>query len=65
MRRFNVHLVTEVDFLEGDEASDQAARNYEKHLAEAIQMAALGVSSRTIRGARIESISVAELKDEL
>ena len=34
MRRFNVHLVTEVDFVEGDEVSDQAARNYEKDLAQ-------------------------------
>ena len=42
MRRFNVHLVTEVDFLDGDEASDQAARDYEKHLTEAIPIAALG-----------------------
>ena len=45
MRRFTVHLVTEVDFLEGDEASDQEARNYEKDLAEALQIAALGVCS--------------------
>lgn len=55
MRRFNVHLVTEVDFLDGDEASDQEARNYEKDLAEALQIAALGVSLRTIKDARVES----------
>ena len=65
MRRFNVHLVTEVDFVDGDEASDAAARNYEKDLAEAIQIAALGVSLRTIKDARVESISVVEIKDEL
>ena len=55
MRRFNVHLVTEVDFLDGDEASDQEARNYEKDLAEALQIAALEVSLRTIKDARVES----------
>jgi hypothetical protein len=32
MRRFMVHLVTEVDFEDGDEASDVAARNYQKQL---------------------------------
>ena len=33
MRRFNVHLVTEIDFVDGDEASDEAAQNYQKHLS--------------------------------
>jgi hypothetical protein len=27
MRRFMVHLVTEIDFVDGDEASDVAAQN--------------------------------------
>jgi hypothetical protein len=27
MRRFVVHLVTEIDFVDGDEASDEAVRN--------------------------------------
>ena len=36
MRRFMVHLVTEVDFEDGDEASDVAAQNYQKHLKETI-----------------------------
>ena len=27
MRRFRVHLVTEIDFVDGDEASDAAAQN--------------------------------------
>jgi hypothetical protein len=31
MRRFMVHLVTEIDFVDGDEASDAAAQNYQKH----------------------------------
>ena len=55
MRRFNVHLVTEVDFLDGDEASDQEARNYEKDLAEALQIAALGDLAPAIKDARVES----------
>ena len=29
MRRFNVHLVTEVDFEDGDEASDETVQNYQ------------------------------------
>jgi hypothetical protein len=39
MRRFMVHLVTEVEFEEGDEASDVAAQNYQKHLKETVQNA--------------------------
>jgi hypothetical protein len=42
MRRFMVHLVTEVDFVDGDEASDVAAQNYQKHLKETVQNAAQG-----------------------
>ena len=40
MRRFRVHFVTEIDFVDGDEASDAAALNYKKHLAETVQDAA-------------------------
>ena len=65
MRRFMVHLVTEVDFEDGDEASDVAAQNYQKHLRETVQNAAQGLSLRTVKGARIESVSVAEIKTEL
>ena len=32
MRRFMVHLVTEIDFEDGDEASDETVQNYQKHL---------------------------------
>ena len=63
MRRFNVHLVTEVDFLDGDEASDQEARNYEKDLAEALQIAALGVLAPDNQGR--PGRERVELKDEL
>jgi hypothetical protein len=65
MRRFMVHLVTEVEFEDGDEASDDAVRNYRKHLSETIRNAVQGLSLRTVQGARIESVSVAEIKDEL
>ena len=44
MRRFMVHLVTEIDFVDGDEASDVAAQNYQKHLKETIQNAAKALS---------------------
>ena len=65
MRRFMVHLVTEIDFTDGDEASDEAAQNYQKHLSDALRNAAQGISLRTIKDARVESISVTEIKDEL
>ena len=65
MRRFNVHLVTEIDFVYGDEASDETAQNYQKHLKDTLLNAAQGISLRTIKDARVESVSVAEIKDEL
>ena len=64
MRRFMVHLVTEIDFVDGDEASDVAAQNYQKHLKETIQNAAR-LSLHTIKDAHVESVSVAEIKAEL
>ena len=60
MRRFMVHLVTEIDFVDGDEASDAAAQNYQKHLSETVQNAAQGLSLRTIKGARVETFVVEE-----
>jgi hypothetical protein len=65
MRRFMVHLVTEIDFVDGDEASDVAAQNYQKHLSETVRNAAQGLSLHTIKDAHIESVSVAEIKAEL
>ncbi len=60
MRRFNVHLVIDVDFEDGDEASDKTVQNYQKHLKGIIQSAAQGVSLRTIKGARVETVVVEE-----
>jgi hypothetical protein len=54
MRRFRVHFVTEIDFVDGDEVSDDVGRNYKKHLAETVQDAAQNLSLRTIKGARVE-----------
>jgi SHS2 domain-containing protein len=65
MRRFMVHLVTEIDFADGDEASDVAAQIYQKHLSETVQNAAHGLSLRIIKDSRVESVSVAEIKAEL
>ena len=62
MRRFMVHLVTEIDFVDGDEASDVAAQNYQTHLREMLQNAAQGLSLRIIKDSRVESVSVAEIK---
>jgi hypothetical protein len=65
MRRFMVHLVTVVDFEDGDEASDETVQNYQNHLRGMVQSAAQGVSLRTIKDSRVESVSVTEIKDEL
>jgi len=61
MRRFNVHLVTEIDFVDGDEASDAAAQNYQKPLSDTVQNAAQGISLRTIKAARVEAVTVEEI----
>jgi ribosome-binding factor A len=60
-----VHLVTQIDFVDGDEASDEAVQNYQKHLSETVQNAAQALSLRTIKDSRVESVSVTEIKDEL
>jgi hypothetical protein len=65
MRRFNVHFVTEIDFVDGDGVPDAAVQNYQKHLAETVQDAAQNLSLRTIKGARVEKVVVQEIKDEL
>jgi hypothetical protein len=65
MRRFMVHVVTEVEFVDGDEASDDAVRNYRKHLSETIRNAVQGLSLHTIKDAHVESVSAAEIKAEL
>ena len=64
MRRFMVHLVTEIDFVDGDEGSDEAAQSYQKHLSDSLRKAAQGISLRTIKDARVESVSVTEIKAE-
>ena len=60
-----MHLVIEVDFEDGDEASDQTVQNYQKHLKGIVQSAAQRGSLRTVKGAGVESVSVAEIKPEL
>jgi hypothetical protein len=64
MRRFMVHVTTEVDFVEGDEgeASDTAAQGYQQHLKDRVLMAAQGISLRTIKGATVENVQVEEIK---
>ena len=44
MRRFMVHLVTEVDFEDGEEASDKAVQDYQKQLKDTVVSAARGTS---------------------
>jgi hypothetical protein len=62
MRRFMVHLVTEIDFVDGDQASDEILQNYQKHLAATVQNAAQTLSLRTIKAARVESVAVEEIQ---
>jgi hypothetical protein len=45
--------------------SDTAAKNYQEYLSGALQCAAQNLSLRTIKAARVESVSVTEIKDEL
>jgi hypothetical protein len=49
--------VTEIDFVDGDEASDKAAQNYQKRLSATVQNAAQNLSLQTIKDARVESVS--------
>jgi hypothetical protein len=65
MRRFMMHLVTEVDFEDGDEASDKAVQNYQKDLKNTVVIAARRLLLRTVKGSRVESVSVVEIKNEL
>ena len=64
MRRFMVHLVTEVEFEDGDEASGDVVQTYKKHLAETVQDAAEALSLRTIKGSQVENVLVEEIKVE-
>jgi hypothetical protein len=60
MRRFMVaRLVTEIDFVDGENVSDAIVRDYQKHLSET------HLPLRTIKGVRVETVSVTEIKDEL
>ncbi len=65
MRQFAVRLVTEIDFVDGAEVSNEVVQNYQKHLSDTLRNAAQGISLRTIKGSRIDSVSVTEIKDEL
>jgi hypothetical protein len=65
MRRFMVRLVTEVNFAGGGEVSNEVVQNYQKHLSDTLRNAAQEISLRTIKDARVESVSVTEIKDEL
>ena len=63
MRRFMVHLVTEVDFEDGEEASDKAVQDYQKQLKDTVVSAARELLLRTIKGSRVETVAVEEIKD--
>jgi hypothetical protein len=63
MRRFMVHFVTEVDFVDGDEASDHVVQSCKTHLAETVQDAAEALSLRTIKGSQVGPVVVEEIKD--
>ena len=59
-----MHFVTEIDFVDGDEASDEVVQTYKKHLAETVQDAAEALSLRTIKGSQVENVLVEEIKVE-
>jgi hypothetical protein len=59
--RFMVHLVTEVDFVDGDNVSDALKQSYQQHLVEALQKASDELSLRSMRGSKVMTIQVAEI----
>ena len=62
---FMAHVVTEIQFVDGDDVSDGIREGYSKHLAEELQKAAQQLSLRTIQGTRVRTIQVAEIKSSL
>jgi hypothetical protein len=64
LRRFVVHFVTGIDFVDGDETSDDVVQNYKRHLAETVQDAAQNLSLRTVKGTRVEKVQVEEIEAE-
>ena len=63
--QFMTHVVTEIQFVDGDNVSDGIKENYAKHLAEELQKAAQHLSLRTIKSTRVKTIQVAEIKSSL
>jgi hypothetical protein len=63
MRRFMLLLVTDVDFVDGSNVSDEIAQGYEQHLAEEVQATAARLSLRTIRGLKVMKTQVTEIKN--
>ena len=59
-----VRFVTAIDFVDGDEPSDDVVQNYKRHLAETVEDATQNLSLRTIKGVRIEKVQVEEIKAE-
>jgi hypothetical protein len=62
MRRFMLLLVTDVDFVDGPNVSDEIAHGFEQHLAEEVQRTAAQLSLRTIRGLKVMKTQVTEIK---
>jgi hypothetical protein len=62
MRRFMVHLETDVSFVDGDNVSDAIVENYAKHLAETLTDAAKNLSLRTVNGSKVASVQVGAIK---
>jgi hypothetical protein len=60
MRRFTVHLTTDIDFVDSD-PSDAIIKHYEKHLATVLKDAANTLSLRTIRGNKVGKVQVSEI----
>jgi hypothetical protein len=59
-----VKFVTGIDFVDGDEASDDAVQNDKRHLAETVQDATQNLALRRIKGVWVEKVPVEEIKAE-
>ena len=54
-----VRLVTEIDFVDSCEVSNEVLHNYQEHLSDTLRNTAQGISLRTIKDSKVDSVSVA------
>jgi hypothetical protein len=64
-RRFMLHLVTEIDFVDGDQTQDALVQNYTQNLRQTVEEAAQNLLLRAVKSTKVETALVAEIiKDD-